>query len=375
MNRFNISLVAERLTAYAIERQNGLERHQPEGTPTWQEQRRLWTDAILQGMARLDGRAPVPELMAWYDQRLEDARSCAAVEPLPLSEQAALIRDLSQYTAALETAGDDRRRQIAVVGDLLRDMITHLPWGLTDNGLLHAREQTESMLLRMTAQMPIRFTRVLLGGERGPCESDFVSGTVKNAEAVRATELYGRMSRQYPEITEWPSICTVYVGRGLDSALGTKDAADFDLAIIREAGDQFLKLPGIHAVGACQLSVPAQEDIRVLRIKPGNAPETITMPNTLEAFQAAVGGYIETVELDANAVLVCNEEGKLIGLPANRQVGGDVIAGTFLIVGADDGEFCSLSDTDAAHYAEQFAQPMLSYSEPEEPTRWEFYVL
>lgn len=375
MDRFNIPLMAERLTAYAIERQNSAERHQHPGFPSWMEQRRLWTDAILQGMTKLEGRDPAPELMDWYDQRLDAARSCAAVEPLPLSEQAALIRDLSRYTAALEATGDDRRRQIAVVADLLEDMVTHLSWDYHKSGLARAAEQTESTLQRMTARMPIRFTRILLGGERGPCESDFVSGAVTDADAVKATALYERMCSQYPEVAEWPAICTVCVGRGLDSALGTTDATDFDLAIIREAGDQFLKLPGIHAVGARQLSVPAQENIRVLRIEPGNTPATITMPNMLDAFQAAVGGYIETVGLDANATLVCNEEGKLIGLPANRQVAGDIIAGTFLIVGAEDGEFCSLSDADAAHYAEQFAQPLLSYSEPEKPTQWEFYVL
>ena len=69
-------------------------------------------------------------------------------------------------------------------------------------------------------------------------------------------------------------------------------------------------------------------DIQVLKVEPGRAPEMVTMSNTLEAFQAAVGGYIETVGLDANATLICNEEGKLTGLPANRQVNGDTIAGT-----------------------------------------------
>lgn len=96
------------------------------------------------------------------------------------------------------------------------------------------------------------------------------------------------------------------------------------------------------------------------------------MPNTLEAFQTAVGGYIEAVGLDANATLVCNEEGKLISLPANRQVGGDTIAGTFLIVGTEDGDFCSLSDADAAHYAEKFAEPMPVVQEG--PTTWKFHV-
>ena len=53
MDNFNIHLVAEGLTTYAIERQHGFERHQPDGLPLWAEQRRFWTDAILQGMARL----------------------------------------------------------------------------------------------------------------------------------------------------------------------------------------------------------------------------------------------------------------------------------------------------------------------------------
>ncbi len=125
---FNIPLTAERLTAYAIERQNGSGRYRHPGAPSWEEQRRLWTDAILQGMARLEGLEPDPALMEQYDRQLKAARGCAAAEPLPLNEQTALIRDLSRFISALEAAGGDRRRQVAVVGDLLEDMVTHLSW-------------------------------------------------------------------------------------------------------------------------------------------------------------------------------------------------------------------------------------------------------
>lgn len=118
-----------------------------------------------------------------------------------------------------------------------------------------------------------------------------------------------------------------------------------------------------------------EETSIVLKVEPGAAPEIITIPNTLEAFQAAVGGYIEAVGLDCGICLLCNEEGKLIGLPANRQAGGDTIAGTFLVVGEADGDFCSLSDEDAARYAEQFARPLPSYGSPDEPTQWKFIVL
>jgi len=256
MSKENIILTADRLTAYVIERQNGPERYQPPGSKPWREQRRSWTDSILQGMSRLEGIEPDPKLMEQFDRQLNAAQGCFAAEPSSPKEQKTLICDLSKYISALEATGDDRRRQIAVIKDMLDDMYTHFSWGFRENGLSRAREQAESTLLRMTARMPIRFTRVLLGGDIGPCESDFVSGAVTSADAVRDTELYDRLSRQYPEVAEWPAICTVCAGRGLDSAGGTVDAADFDLEIMREAGDRFMKLPGIRPLMSKELEVP-----------------------------------------------------------------------------------------------------------------------
>ena len=85
-------------------------------------------------------------------------------------------------------------------------------------------------------------------------------------------------------------------------------------------------------------------------------------------------GYIETLDLDSDACLICNEEGKLIGLPANRRVAGDIIAGTFLIVGAVDGEFCSLSDDAAAYFTESFAEP-ISEPCPQGLKEFTFYIM
>ena len=45
--------------------------------------------------------------------------------------------------------------------------------------------------------------------------------------------------------------------------------------------------------------------------------EEATIPNTLEALQEAVGGYIETVTLNNGLVLICNEEGKIRDMPYN----------------------------------------------------------
>ena len=136
-----------------------------------------------------------------------------------------------------------------MVSDLLEDMFIHRQWNFKENGVLTAREEAESALLRITAQMPIRFSRILLGWETGPCVSGFVSGSVTDADAVRKTALYDEATRQYPEVSNWPAVCVTYAGRNLESALGTTDATEFDLSIMNHAGDRFLNQPGIRWLG------------------------------------------------------------------------------------------------------------------------------
>ncbi len=230
-------------------------------------------------------------------------------------------------------------------------------------------------LQRAVAQRPIRFTRVVLGGDLDPGGIEFLPGMVDDAERVRHTREFERLTVEYQDREEWPALCIVCMGGGRRLAADAIDADGLDMAVIRETGEAFMKRPEVRPVWIHQLTVPVQEQIRVLKFQPGKAPEEVTLPNTLEAFQSAVGGYIETLGLDGGAVLVCNEEGKLRGLPANRRVGGDTIAGTFLIAGSADGEFCSLSEEDAARYAGQYAEPMPTYGGPDEPTQWEFHVL
>ena len=68
--------------------------------------------------------------------------------------------------------------------------------------------------------------------------------------------------------------------------------------------------------------------------------------NTLEAFQEAVGGYIETITIFEGIVLVCDEEGTLKGLTPSCNVLGVEIVGDWLLVGAKEDEFTDLKDTD-----------------------------
>jgi hypothetical protein len=104
----------------------------------------------------------------------------------------------------------------------------------------------------------------------------------------------------------------------------------------------------------------------VLLVKPFCKPEAVTIPKGLHSLQQAVGGSIEVVyPFEEEVGLVCNEEGKLEGLPLNRSLRDgnediyDTIAGDFLVVGLDEENFCSLSDEQMKQFKEHFNTPEL----------------
>ena len=106
--------------------------------------------------------------------------------------------------------------------------------------------------------------------------------------------------------------------------------------------------------------------IKVLKVEPDKAPELIEMENELEAMQKIVGGYIEVMPIAEDVAIVCNEEGKINGLPLNRPIyhNGeivDIIAGTFFVAGDDIsiGEFVSLTEAQIAQYRNEFHHPVV----------------
>lgn len=98
--------------------------------------------------------------------------------------------------------------------------------------------------------------------------------------------------------------------------------------------------------------------LRILRVEPGKAPVEKIIGSDLKSLQDEVGGYIETVYIDHNVILVCNEEGKLNGMEMNRRLGDDIICGPFFLVGDDgEGDFASLSDGQITALKAQLALP------------------
>ena len=107
-----------------------------------------------------------------------------------------------------------------------------------------------------------------------------------------------------------------------------------------------------------------KKKITVLMVAPGKHPMVTTLDNDLDSLQKAVSigadyqGLIEIIGIGNGDCILCNEEGKLIGLEGNRRVGHDIIAGVFYIMSeGEDGELASLSEEKIKSYTEQFWEP------------------
>lgn len=112
------------------------------------------------------------------------------------------------------------------------------------------------------------------------------------------------------------------------------------------------------------------EKIKVLVIKPGKRPERAEIGVELEDMQRIVGGYIQEFQpFEDEVAIVCNEEGKLDGLPPNRAIYSkdgklvDIVAGTFFICNApiSSETFQSLSEEQMGKYEEMFHEPERFY--------------
>lgn len=84
------------------------------------------------------------------------------------------------------------------------------------------------------------------------------------------------------------------------------------------------------------------DKIRVISKRPGCPPRSVWVSNTLENLQRNVGGYIETFTFATDMCVICNEEGRLLGLPHNCTICGVDFVGDILLVGVNGEEFADL---------------------------------
>lgn len=101
-----------------------------------------------------------------------------------------------------------------------------------------------------------------------------------------------------------------------------------------------------------------RKTIKVVLVKVNELPIVIEIEDNIKILQDLVGGYIETVCIGENMMIICNEEGKLRNLPGNRRVGRDIIAGDFFVTARDDeGDLVSLTEAQERKALSMFAKP------------------
>ena len=105
----------------------------------------------------------------------------------------------------------------------------------------------------------------------------------------------------------------------------------------------------------------SEQKLRVLVVEPGQPPAVQEIDGSLESMQRLVGGYIQAVyPFDDPVALICNEEGKLLGLPMNRTlrdergVPYDIVCGTFFLAGIVEDDFASLTDRQIEKYTDYY---------------------
>ena len=112
--------------------------------------------------------------------------------------------------------------------------------------------------------------------------------------------------------------------------------------------------------------------LKILVVEPMKPCRVQEIPHTLEAMQQIVGGYLESISFQREAI-ICNEEGKLRGLPYNRPLLNknglpvDILQGTFFVTGVDGERFASLTDEQIRRYKDLYDNVMIVTAEKEPP--------
>ena len=116
------------------------------------------------------------------------------------------------------------------------------------------------------------------------------------------------------------------------------------------------------------------DTINVIYVEPGKTARTIEMKDELSEMQKLVGGLIEEyMPFEDDVAIICNDEGKMNGMPLNRAITGedgqlmDIIAGPFFIAYApiERENFLSMPHELREKYLEKFRQPERFFRTPE----------
>ncbi len=106
--------------------------------------------------------------------------------------------------------------------------------------------------------------------------------------------------------------------------------------------------------------------MQVLVVEPERKPEIREIDGTLASMQGIVDGLIQPIyPFEEPVALICNDERKIMDLPANRALRDeagrmyDIVCGTFFLCGAppESGHFASLTPEQIERYRKLFSTP------------------
>lgn len=118
--------------------------------------------------------------------------------------------------------------------------------------------------------------------------------------------------------------------------------------------------------------------MQIVYVEPHRAPYVSEIEYDISAEQRAVGGLIEIIGNGDGTLLVCNDEGRLLGLEGNRRIrdGNSIIAGPFFIVGDGGEDFRSLTESEVTRYMDRFKEiEDISQDEVEADMGFTFYTM
>ena len=106
------------------------------------------------------------------------------------------------------------------------------------------------------------------------------------------------------------------------------------------------------------------EKMTVLVIEPEKKPYVKDISSGLASLQKEVGGYIQAVyPFDDPVAIICDEEAMLTGKELNRALRDedgqiyDIVAGTFLVAGLGEEDFCSLTPEQIKKFSDMYKTP------------------
>lgn len=79
--------------------------------------------------------------------------------------------------------------------------------------------------------------------------------------------------------------------------------------------------------------------IKVIIKRPGEPARVTNISDSLKNIQNTVDGPIKAVTIASDAVVICNEEGRIRNLPYNCSICGIDFVGTIIFAGIQEGKF------------------------------------